>query len=130
MDEAKAMELGRRALAAGWRWMPGALGRTPDMVIRSSAAPYVGAWPDFRDPATVGVLLAQVRERWGDPDLYARRSDTRRLSDGMLAWEVLGWADAEHSPTGKPVSWRGWGYATEAEALVAVLEAALGREER
>lgn len=28
-------------------------------------------WPDFRDPATLGCLLALVREAWGDSDLHA-----------------------------------------------------------
>jgi hypothetical protein len=27
-------------------------------------------WPDFRDPATLGCLLALVREAWGDPNLH------------------------------------------------------------
>lgn len=80
--------------------------------------------PDLTDPATLGCLLARVREAYGDPSLYVRLSDTTRQSDGVRAWEVLGWLDAARSPDGRGGSWRGWGYASEAEALVAALESA------
>jgi hypothetical protein len=80
--------------------------------------------PDLRDPATLGCVLALVREAYGDPALYVRLSDTTRQSDGVRAWEVLGWLSRERSPDRRGGSWRGWGYATEAEALVAALEAA------
>lgn len=80
--------------------------------------------PDLRDHATLGCLLALVREAYADPALYARLSDTTRQSDGVRAWEVLGWLDPSRSPDGRGGSWRGWGYASEAEALVAALEAA------
>jgi hypothetical protein len=80
--------------------------------------------PALDDPATLGCLLALVREVYGDPALYVRLSDTRRASDGVRAWEVLGWLDSAHSPEGRGGSWRGWGYASEAEALVAALEGA------
>jgi len=79
---------------------------------------------DLTDPATLGCLLALVRAVYGDPSLYVRLSDTTRRSDGVRAWEVLGWLDPSRSPDGLGGSWRGWGYATEAEALVAALEAA------
>lgn len=80
--------------------------------------------PDLTDPATLGCLLALVRDVYGDPSLYVRLSGTTRESDGLRAWEVLGWLDPQHSPDGRGGSWRGWGYASEAEALVAALEAA------
>lgn len=80
--------------------------------------------PDLTDHATLGCLLALVREAYGDPSLYVRLSDTTRQSDGVRAWEVLGWLDPSRSPDGRGGSWRGWGYASEAEALVAALEAA------
>lgn len=62
--------------------------------------------PDPRDPATVGCLLALVREAWRTPDacLYYR-------DDG---WHVGSYLDdSETDP-----------FDTEAEALVAALEAA------
>jgi hypothetical protein len=34
---------------------------TPDMIIRL----------DVNDPATIGCLLALVRQAWGDPGIYA-----------------------------------------------------------
>lgn len=80
--------------------------------------------PDLSDPATLGCLLALVREAYNDPSLYVRLSDTTRKSDGIRAWEVLGWLDPQHSPDGRGGSWRGWGYISEAEALVAALGAA------
>ena len=51
--------------------------------------------PDLTDAATLGCLLALVREAWGDPTLCTR------FADGV---------------------WNG-GYSTEAEALVGALEA-------
>lgn len=80
--------------------------------------------PDLTDPATLGCLLALVRKAYGDSALYVRLSDTTRKSDGVRAWEVLGWLDPSRSPDGRGGSWRGWGYAAEAEALVAALESA------
>jgi hypothetical protein len=64
--------------------------------------------PDLTDPATLGCLLALVREAWGDP-----------LAVVSPVWEK-GWM----------IGWRvcfarsGFFAGTEAEALVAALEAA------
>lgn len=128
------IKLGQRAVACPkWRWMPGMLhgvivgGELKVCYRISDLSLYLDAdrVPDLTDPATVGCLLALAREAWGSsPSLYVRLSDTRRVSDGLLGWEANGWADAEHSPDGRPGAWRGWGYASEAEALVAALEAA------
>jgi len=138
-------DLARRAVACeGWRWMPGMAGLDPlGVPFRVALAHSGGAIvvagaalmpaypdalarmvPDFDDAATLGCLLALVREAYGDPALYVRLSDTTRQSDGVRAWEVLGWLDSSRSPDGRGGSWRGWGYASEAEALVAALEAA------
>ena len=74
-------------------------------------------WPDFRDPATLGVLLAMVREAWQAPEgravpevgpfceLYGWRFAVGRLSDRQY-------------PSGLEAR------ETEAGALVAALEAA------
>ena len=74
-------DLGRRAIAAGWRWMPGCadhLGRR--VVTRDRHHGFPFAWdidkpgltvelglPDFSDPATLGCLDAQLAERFGCP---------------------------------------------------------------
>ena len=94
-DDAK--ELGLRALAAGFKWAPGCRDGQGGVRLFGPAdglrySEWVGAheqytgafdgwygnWPDFRDPATLGVLLAQVRIVYGDagahpcPDLGSR----------------------------------------------------------
>jgi hypothetical protein len=71
--------LARRAVACrGWRWMPGMLtsfnarhlGRHLWVDQGSSVVVYAdqneGEVPDLTDPATLGCLLALVREAWGD----------------------------------------------------------------
>lgn len=71
-----------------------------------------GAVPDWSDGATKGALLNQVRERWGDPYLIAVWSPERKL-----------WGVGSPLTIGQPgrVSCTG---ETEAEALIAALEAA------
>lgn len=79
-------------------------------------------------PATLGCLLALVRTAWRCPTAYVRQSTTRRVSDGVIAWEVCDlYLDAEACRAlGVPRegSVGCWGYASEAEALVAALEGA------
>ena len=87
MDDETAKELGLRALAAGFEWAGGVLwlaldaetgepceGRV-DVSAESvedlwSAEIVTSPWPDFRDPATLGVLLAQVRDVYDDPGAH------------------------------------------------------------
>lgn len=71
--------------------------------------------PNWCDPATLGCLLALVREAWGDPALSVTAGHTK---DRRVEWEV------EHPhPDSLPEAL--WTYFdTEAEALVAALEAA------
>jgi hypothetical protein len=123
MTEAQTA-LSRRVVACkGWRWMPGTLrlratppsrrdhlkgeGRVPD-----GGDPWVYvAWPvipDLTDPATLGCLLALVREAWGQDDLVAFRFD------GQWCAEVTPQEGQHHAFYG----------ASEAEALAAALEAA------
>lgn len=67
----------RAVAAAGWRWMPGVrwvahrapplepvTGRITDLprTMYHRWTPYPGAVPDLDDPATLGCLLAMVRE--------------------------------------------------------------------
>ena len=121
--------LSRRAVACrGWRWLPGM--RTTDAmrVIHNETAfpgrpcairegswvdtspprPLGDALPDLSDPATLGCLLALVREAWGQDDLVAFRFD------GQWCAEVTPQEAQHHAFYG----------ASEAEALVAALEAA------
>ena len=100
--------------ADGWHW------RLRIAADRDIAESIDGLEPDFADPATVGVLLAAVREAWRDPVL------TVRWSGNWPAWgEVF-------SPT--PWDWMAWHRSnivgkgpTEADALIAALEAAAVR---
>jgi hypothetical protein len=64
--------------------------------------------PDLSDPATLGCLLALVREAWGDPLMQAMNA-----GGGWVGFRPAPiWTDKEGC------------YDTEAEALVAALEAA------
>ena len=119
MTEAQ-IELSRRAVACkGWRWMAGMRwivsrvapledysGRIVDGGRRAPDGPGL---PDLTDPATLGCLLALVREAHGDPVLFARFRGARVHPDWMVSWD------------GSDVIATG---ATEAEALVAALESA------
>ncbi len=115
--------LARRAVACrGWRLMPGMLtdeGRRvmhvwpDDLGIHWSHIPEscvvrdADALPDLTDPATLGCLLALVRDAWGMSGL-----SLMPWSDG---WEYA-WRGHDKGPCGY--------WFTEAEALVAALEAA------
>lgn len=123
--------LGRRVVRlAGWYWRPGMLvsgeraGRAlPGVAYRLSdkrhpSFPGEYDWPhdiglripDLADPATVGCLLALVREAWG------QRVSCVPLAAGQQ-WHAL----FERNLGGGLVVGSG---ASEAEALVAALEAA------
>lgn len=119
------VKLAHRAVACkGWRWLRGMLRHDDYRYIGSGVwarwshtAAVVTAlhapeqYPDLSDPATLGCLLTLVREAWGAP--YAQVSPA--LSDGAF-WTcyVNNEADGDHRFRGQ----------TEAEALVAALEAA------
>ena len=119
--------LGKRAVACPkWRLMPGMLtdeGRRvmhvwPDdlgikwsHLLDNRVVRAADAIPDLTDAATVGCLLALVREAWG-----MSTGITVCYSSDEGLWGVS-WCGATHG------GWCGRG-ATEAEALVAALEGA------
>jgi len=70
--------------------------------------------PDLTDPATLGCLLALVREVWSCPSAYARLT-SRRSYDDESAWEICD-LYVDRRPTNC------WGFGSEAEALVFALE--------
>jgi hypothetical protein len=125
-----SVELAKRAVACkGWRHMDGMRyladdkkwrpifdtlewrGRVFGQNTPSGWMPLDRDWlPDLDDPATLGCLLALVREAWDRPTSFVDHG-----LDGV--WRV--WTYSSHSVG------RG---ATEAEALVAALEAAPARE--
>lgn len=103
--------LARRAVACPhWRWMDGMLYKQDGVGVRPviATAPIIqgGGVPDLTDPATLGCLLALVREAWGSPHAYVGHSDK--------------WVAA----FGCEVEGRVFASTTEAAALVAALEAA------
>ena len=133
-------ELARRAVACkGWRWLPGMLVEGKRVVSASyttlpyAYVSYMGGpiflleldrtLPDLQDPATLGCLLALVRDAWGDQRAYlcdyggydsvewgvvSHEWDAKRQAEGPKAWFSCLLGDA----------------GTEAGALVAALEAA------
>lgn len=123
MTEAK-IDLARRAVACkGWRCVPGMLTLSGARILlveddgayvlmaRRAEQPMLmdGELPDFADAATLGCLLSLVREAWGDDLGCVVR---------LRTWCVF----AAEKGVGD-ILLRGRG-GTEAEALVAALEAA------
>ena len=128
--------LAKRAVACrGWRWMPGMLGFDPDGINdpvrvafppgKAYRIPTLAAWgrpsyivhyelPDLTDPATLGCLLALVREALGDPNACVNYDPI------SPTW----YCEAMHELNGIHYLGVFTEASTEAEALVAALEAA------
>lgn len=134
------LDLARRAVACPrWRWMEGMREATgcraglisPDGMVQASTHRsgkgqpravvhvvdiggsnngWARALPDLDDPATVGCLLALVREAWGDPLLHVQWS-----------WTWSGWYVYGAHPRLPGLLGR---HGSEAAALVAALESA------
>ncbi len=111
---ADMLDLARRAVACkGWRWMPGMLhgtavgGELTSCYRVGDLTLYLDAdrVPDLRDPATLGCLLALVREAHGQTTLSP-------VSGGKRRWFL-----ADYGTTALQGE-------SEAELLVAALEAA------
>jgi hypothetical protein len=119
---ADQIDFARRAVACQrWRWVPGMRwwtdddhGRLDDFQPEYMARP-TDALPDLSDAATLGCLLALVREAWGDPRLVAI------YCEAAHAGQSEGWA-VQTADNRLPVA--GEDHETEAAALVAALEAA------
>lgn len=114
-------DLARRLVACPrFRWMEGMRIASPPG-IAGYRAPAPGsivsphALPDLDDAATVGCLLALVREVHQRPDAYVRRCG-QRWGDAAPLWGVYGLAEHLHELADKTVA------PTEAAALVAALE--------
>ena len=119
MTDAEAEALGRRLVACkGFRVMRGML----DMQGRTWGRDLLWRWrndldvPDLRDPATLGCVLALVREAWKDNGLGCICQDVGLMNGGKM-WSLIG-------EGGELVRYRLRYHESEAEALVAALEAA------
>ena len=127
--ESDKIELAERLVSSSkWRWMPGMATVQGERVVLTDddgtlrlAAPWGGTvgvtavrsfcdssgacLPDLTDPATLGCLLALVREAW---EPYGTFVSTHRYDGGEWSIRTL------------PIPM----FATEAEALIAALERA------
>ena len=113
-------QLARRAVACKrWRWMDGMLYKQDGVGVRPviATAPIIqgGGLPDLTDPATLGCLLALVREAWGP---------TASVSVNLSGfWAVGGATVLKGKGKGASINLGIWKN-SELEALVAALEVA------
>lgn len=121
-DEAEA--LGRRALAAGFD--------AASTAVLCGACLYRACclgcrvrkryWPDFRDAATRGILLEQVREAYGNDRLTVFWVPEEQR--GPLALDPWSCEKPDDDQTDPPGRWNPLGGgSTETEALIAAWEA-------
>jgi len=125
MTPKEASALARRAIACPrWRWMPGMVTTYGQRIARVDDDGYTVAYtrgghlqtvepdalPDLTDAATLGCLLALVREAYNDPFAHVEYE--------LGEWIV--WATPQGRRGKYSISVR----KTEADAIVAALEAA------
>lgn len=115
MTDEEATALGKRLVACQhFRPMRGMLdmqGRTWEQSLLWRWSPSVDR-PDIREPATKGIVLALVREAWAADFIDVVCEQANDHEDGGYVWRVnLPWSKDTRGTT-------------EAEALVAALEAA------
>ncbi len=131
MTDKEWVDLGKRAVACEhFRWLPGMLLRYGNgekwfrLTEHDGYMTTGNTWPDLTDPATLGCLLALVREAWGGCAIWVARDcvvdpldDTEYVLDEREGWTVCGGSNDDYlAPYGSGP--------TEAAALVAALEAA------
>jgi hypothetical protein len=96
--------------AKGWRWMAGMRDTTGRMVVADADCgeiawiwsandgcewlPVEGHVPDLADPATLGCLLALVREAWGTTAHLVRHNTNVFTADGTDTEPACWWAVA------------------------------------
>lgn len=121
---------GRAVACKRWRWMPGMRSEKGLRIVRRDDDGYVigyydnqwymsecvpGSLPDLTDPATLGCLLALVREAWGP--------ETTVSVNISGFWAVGGARIQKGKSAGHTINLGIWKL-TEVEALVAALEVA------
>lgn len=115
-------KLAKRAVACKhWRWMPGMLDEHGNRYVAEGRYPRRSVLPDLTDPATLGCLLALVREAWDvgyGENKYAYIAVNPPVTPHMdEPWSVV---VCDHNG-----EWPfGFDGDTEAEALIEALEAA------
>lgn len=133
MTKEQAEALGKRALAAGWLRTEGALYQRPLGILQPlriafgiigtypNKLPRVpkGSWPDFRDAATLGILVAMVGALLDNDRLVEVCTvRVRKTRPSAVRWAI---ADG----TVRRIRYsQGW-HDDRAHAWVATLEAAL-----
>lgn len=121
---------GRAVACKRWQWMPGMRSEKGLRIVRRDDDGYVigyydnqwymsecvpGSLPDLSDPATLGCLLALVREAWG-PEAT--------VSVNISGFWAVGGARIQKGKSAGHTINLGISKATELEALVAALEVA------
>ena len=122
-------QLARRVIACKrWGWMPGMLSKNGLRIVRRDFDGYVvgyyenmsyiaecvpGTLPDLTDPATLGCLLALVREAWG-PEAT--------VSVNISGFWAVGGARIQTGKSAGHTINLGIWKLTEVEAIVAALE--------
>ncbi len=149
MTDQEWQDLGRRAVACrGWRWLPGMVDdldtrvieimrdgrlKTSDTVFVQHAGtsfpepatvdPCDMGWPNLCDAATLGCLPALLRDAWGCPVWVSLDVEPDPLDDSEVVPCEPSWWTVWRATDGDYVQPCGGGL-TDAEALVAALEAA------